>query len=290
MKRNSLLSFAFVGAALLLGNQFVFTNSVQPPTGYTGAPGEQTCAAAGCHAGNPTLNASDITLQAVGSPSLSSGYASSTQYSLAVNAGSSASYGFSLTAVDGNGSAIGTFALTSPANTSLATGTANKQYVGHKNANSNNAWAFRWTSPATTTDSVFFYLAVNQANGNSATTGDNIRLRTYVATANSFGPYTTGNVGTGIQNLDALANGEITVFPNPVHDKLNLNFNLTETQNVVAGIYNLNGQLVKPLINEELSWGEHDRNFNVAGEMSTGIYIVKFTVGSSDFFKKIVVE
>lgn len=289
MKRNSLLSFAFVGAALLLGNQYLFTNIVQPPTGFTGAPGEQTCAAAGCHAGTPTFDASDITLQAVGSPSLASGYAASTQYSLAVNAGSAAAYGFSLTAVDGSGSASGTFALTSPANTSLATGTGSKQYVGHKNANSNNAWAFKWTSPATTSDSVFFYLAVNQANGNSANTGDNIRLRTYVATASSFGPYTAGT-GTGIQNLDALTDGKIAVFPNPVSDNLNLNFNLTETQNVVAGIYNLNGQLVKPLMNEELSWGEHDRQFNVASDMSTGIYLVKFTIGSKDYFKKIVVE
>lgn len=289
MKRNSLLSFAFVGAALLLGNQYLFTNITQPPTGFTGAPSESTCAAAGCHDGNPTLNASDITLQAVGSPNLGSGYAASTQYNLAVNAGSAAAYGFSLTAVNQSGSAIGTFALTSPATTSLATGTGSKQYVGHKNANSNNAWAFRWTSPATTTDSVFFYLAVNQANGNSANSGDNIRLRTYVATASTFAPFTIGGT-TGIQNLDALANGEIAVFPNPVGDKLNLNFNLTETQNVVAGIYNLNGQLVKPLMNEELSWGEHDRNFNVADEMSTGIYLVKFTIGSNDYFKKIVVE
>lgn len=288
MNRNTLLTFAFFGTALLLGSLNVFTNKVQPPIGFTGAPGEQTCANSGCHAGSLTANATDITVLSVSNPSLSNGYAASTQYSLAVNAGSAALYGFSLTAVTSNGNGTGTFALVSTGNTSLANGANNKQYVGHLNAVSNNAWTFKWTSPATNTDSVFFYLAVNQANDNGAGTGDNIRLRTYVATSNSFGPYITG--GTGIQNLDALANGEITVFPNPVSDKLNLNFNLTETKNVVAGIYNLNGQLVKPLMSEELSWGEHDRNFNVAGEMSTGIYLVKFTVGSNDYFKKIVVE
>ncbi len=290
MKRNSLLSFAFIGAALLLGTHDLFTNTVQPPAGHAGAPGDQTCATAGCHAGNATLNATDITLQGVGSPSLTSGYAASTEYNLAVNAGSAATYGFSLTAVDGNGDGIGTFALTSPANTSLVAGANSRQYVGHKNANSNNAWTFKWTSPATTTDSVFFYLAVNQANGNGASSGDNIRLRTYVATATSFGPYVAGGGGTSIQNLDALVDGKIAVFPNPVIDNLNLSFNLTQNQLVKAGIYNLNGQLVKPLMDEELTWGEHDRNFNVASEMSTGIYLVKFNVGGSDYFKKIVVE
>jgi hypothetical protein len=287
MKRNYLLTFTIVLSALLLGSQDLFTNITQPPTGYTGAPGESTCATAGCHFGTPTLNASDISLLTVGSPNLTSGYAASTQYSLAVNAGSAASYGFSLTAVDASGSAIGTFSLSSPATTSLATGSGSKQYVGHKNANTTNAWSFRWTSPATTTETVYFYLAVNQANNNNEGTGDNIKLKAYSATSSSFGPF---NVATGIQNVDGLADGSIAVFPNPVSDNLSLSFNVTDNQQVKAGIYNLSGQLVKPLMDEELSWGEHNRNFNVAGSMSTGIYLVKFTVGNNDYFKKIVVE
>jgi hypothetical protein len=287
MKRNYLLTFTIVLSALLLGSQDLFTNITQPPTGYTGAPGESTCATAGCHFGTPTLNASDISLLTVGSPNLTSGYAASTQYSLAVNAGSAASYGFSLTAVDASGSAIGTFSLSSPATTSLATGSGSKQYVGHKNANTTNAWSFRWTSPATTTETVYFYLAVNQANDNDEATGDNIKLKAYSATSSSFGAY---NVATGIQNVDGLADGSIAVFPNPVSDNLSLSFNVTDNQQVKAGIYNLSGQLVKPLMDEELSWGEHNRNFNVAGSMSTGIYLVKFTVGNNDYFKKIVVE
>ncbi len=289
MKRNSLLSFTFIAAALLLGSQNLFTNNAQPPAGFTGAPGEQSCANSGCHAGTAAANAIDITLLPAGSPSLTAGYAASTQYSLAVNAGNGFQiYGFSLTAVDANGEGIGTFSLSSPANTSLATA-GTKQYVGHKSASSSNAWTFKWTSPATTTDSVYFYLAVNQGNNNGANSGDNIRLRTYAATASSFGAFNTGG-GTSIQNLDALVDGQIAVFPNPVSDNISLNFNLTENQPVKAGIYNLSGQLVRPLMDEELSWGEHDRNFNVAGSMSTGIYLVKFTVGSNDYFKKIVVE
>jgi hypothetical protein len=287
MKRNYLLTFAIVFTALLLGSQDLFTNSTQPPTGYTGAPGESTCATAGCHFGTPTLNASDISLLTVGSPNLTSGYAANTQYSLAVNAGSAASYGFSLTAVDASGAAIGSFSLSSPATTSLATGSGSKQYVGHKNANTTNAWSFRWTSPATTAETVFFYLAVNQANNNNEGSGDNIKLKAYSATASSFGPF---NVATGIQNIDGLLDGSISVFPNPVTDNINLSFNITDNQPVKAGIYNLNGQLVKPLMDEELSWGDHNRNFNVAGSLSTGIYLVKFTVGSNDYFKKIVVE
>lgn len=288
MKRNYLLTFVIVFTALLLGSQDLFTNITQPPTGFTGAPTESTCATSGCHAGNPAYNASDITLASVGANLLNSGYAASTLYNISVNAGNGfQAYGFSLTAVNASGAAMGTFALTSPANTSLATGTGGKQYVGHKTANSTNGWVFKWTSPATTTETVFFYLAANQANGDGTNSGDRIRLKAYSATSSSFGAFT---VATGIQNVDALVDGKIAIFPNPVSDNLSLSFNLTDNQTVKAAIYNLNGQLVKPLMDEELSWGEHDRNFNVAGSMSTGIYLVKFTVGSNEYFKKIVVE
>jgi hypothetical protein len=287
MKRNYLLTFAIVFTALLLGSQDLFTNSTQPPTGYTGAPGESTCATAGCHFGTPTLNASDVTLGSAGT-GISSGYAANTLYNLSVNAGNGfPAYGFSVTAVNASGAAMGTFALTPNTTTTSLSSGSGKQYVGHLNANSTNAWVFRWTSPATTAETVFFYLAVNQANNNNEGSGDNIKLKAYSATASSFGPF---NVATGIQNIDGLLDGSISVFPNPVTDNINLSFNITDNQPVKAGIYNLNGQLVKPLMDEELSWGDHNRNFNVAGSLSTGIYLVKFTVGSNDYFKKIVVE
>ncbi len=292
MKRNFLLFSAFVATAMLLVSPSLFTNIVQPPAGYTGAflgggGNEPTCATAGCHeGGNPTLNSSAITITNVGSPSLQSGFAASTQYNLAVNAGSAAAYGFSLTAVSANGAPIGTFALTSPATTSLATGNASKQYVGHKDANTNNAWVFKWTSPASTSEAAYFFLAVNQANNNGESTGDQIHLKAYKADATSFAPY---NVSTGIQDINALADGKITVFPNPVVSDLNLDFSLTSGKQVEAAIYNLGGQLVKPLMSEQLSWGDHSRTFAV-GELSTGIYLVKFNVGSAEYFKKIVVE
>jgi hypothetical protein len=219
---------------------------------------------------------------------ISSGYAANTLYNLSVNAGNGfPAYGFSVTAVNASGAAMGTFALTPNTTTTSLSSGSGKQYVGHLNANSTNAWVFRWTSPATTAETVFFYLAVNQANNNNEGSGDNIKLKAYSATASSFGPF---NVATGIQNIDGLLDGSISVFPNPVTDNINLSFNITDNQPVKAGIYNLNGQLVKPLMDEELSWGEHNRNFNVAGSLSTGIYLVKFTVGSNNYFKKIVVE
>lgn len=294
MKRNFLLSAGFAVTAMLLVSQTLFTNIVQPPTGYTGAflsgsGNEPTCASAGCHDGNAQLNSSLISLTSVGSPSLTGGYLADTIYNLAVNAGSASAYGFSLTAVTATGSPIGTFTLTSPSNTSLVTDSAsnNKQYVGHKNANTTNAWTFKWNSPATNAEAAYFFLAVNQANNNGESTGDQIHLKAYSATSTGFAPYT---VGTGVQNIDGLQNGEVSLFPNPVVEDVNISFTLAGTQPVTAAIFNLNGQLVKPLMDETLTWGTHDRTFAVGSDLSTGIYLVKFTVGDAQYFKKIVVE
>ncbi|CAN5184967.1 hypothetical protein BH09BAC1_BH09BAC1_22220 [soil metagenome] len=287
MKRKHLLSFVFVGAAMLIGSQNLFTNIVQPPGGYTGAPGEQTCATAGCHAGTLNTNSSVVNLTSSG---LTNSIAPSTLYNLVLNVAfvgnGSPRYGFSITAIDAAGNPRGTFAISNPSSTSLQTGANNKQYVGHLNATSNPAFTFKWTSPADVSAPIFFYVAANHANADSTSNGDVIHLRTFRANSSGLAPFTV----TGIQNIDALSDKSISVFPNPVSDRLNLSFNLAQGNDVKAAIFNLNGQLVKPLFEEALSSGTHDRSYNVAGELSTGIYLVKMTVDGADYFKKIVVE
>jgi len=289
MKRTRLLSFIFVGAAILIGSQNLYTTSTQPPAGFTGAPGEATCATVGCHNSSAAQFSADFaTLGGAGQNRLSDGMVANTQYTLTVNAGGNSGvpvYGFSITALDATGDSIGNFVLIgSGATTSLLVANG-KQYVGHKNANSTVAWTFNWQSPATV-EPVFFYLVVNRANGDGGVSGDNVFTATYRADANGIavvGP-------SSIQNIDALTDKSIMVFPNPISDRLNLSFNLANGSDVKADIYNLNGQLVKPLIEENLSFGSHDRSYNVAGELSTGIYLVKMTIDGADYFKKIVVE
>ncbi len=286
MKRKSLLSLAIVVAAMLVGSQNLFTNTVQPPAGFTGAPGEATCATAGCHAGTAQFNSDFAKLGSLGVNDLTAGLQATKRYDLSVNAvGTSgvSAYGFSVTVLDAAGDSIGNLKEIT-ATTSIATANA-KQYVGHQNANSTGAWTFVWESPSTV-EPAFFYLVVNRANGNGESSGDAIYKATYRADASGL----TVIGATAIQNIDALTDGSISVFPNPVSDRLNLSFDLVTGNNVQAAIYNLNGQMVKPLLDENLAWGTHELSYNVAGELSTGIYLVKMTVDGADYFKKIVVE
>lgn len=293
MKKGILL-FAvagIVGTLAFFPNGKSYSNIAAPPAGYTGAPlagggFEPNCTTSGCHSDN-AANPNDvsITLSSVSTPNIATGFTPGSQYNMYVNAGGSAQEGgFELTAIDANGNAAGTFALTNTSNTSLST-LNGRQYVGHKNANGNIAWSFKWTAPSTSND-VYFYLAVNTGNNNGANTGDQIRLRTYKATTSSFAPVEST---TGINSLQDADAAGIKVYPNPVKDQLNLNYAAAENAHVKADIYSLNGQLVMPLVDED-GEGHSSKTFNVNGQLSSGVYIMRMSIGSNNYFKKILVQ
>ncbi|MDX2001554.1 MAG: choice-of-anchor V domain-containing protein [Chitinophagales bacterium] len=286
MKRNLLIAFAITSAGIMASLPFQAThsNSAQAPAGHTGAPGEPTCNTSGCHTGS-ALSTNDPTISLSGvSPSLTNGYTPGTLYNLSVNAGSGGRYGFQLTALDENGNKVGTFALGAGSNAdheaiSTASG---REYIGHKDATTQNSWIFKWTAPATATD-VYFYLTVNTANNNSAVSGDQIRQKVYRLTTSSFAAFTYTPTG-----VPEASDAGIEVFPNPVTDAINLSLNANGEQ-VVADVYSLNGQLVKTLVNEPMN-GQTTKSFPVKGELQSGLYLIKLSVGEQTYFKKILVQ
>lgn len=275
-------------AVLIITSSNVFTNIAQAPTGYTGAPSEATCATSGCHSSNvPLFNSGAITLASQPSTALASGATANTDYNLFVNAGNAARYGFSLTAIDGNGNPAGTFTATNTNNTVAQTGVTNRSYISHKNANTTSAWAFRWTAPATIPAEIYFYLAVNQANNDGSNGGDQIHLKAYKLTSSGLAAHTTP---IGIQPINADDAAEVDIFPNPVVDNLHLSFSVADNANTTAEVYSISGQMVKTLFNEDLSAGSFDRSYRLGGELTEGLYLVKLQMNEQVYFKKIMVQ
>lgn len=105
-------------------------------------------------------------------------YDTAVTYNLFVNnSAGTAAYGFQVTAVDANGFPAGNFILNSTTTTSLVAGANGRQYVGHNNANSTNAWAFKW-KPNRYVGPVTFYIAGLGANNDGSVTGDQTYLDT----------------------------------------------------------------------------------------------------------------
>ncbi|HRI46849.1 MAG TPA: T9SS type A sorting domain-containing protein, partial [Ignavibacteriaceae bacterium] len=101
------------------------------------------------------------------------------------------------------------------------------------------------------------------------------------------GKYTYSEVvNVEIENIPT----EYTLFqnyPNPFNPSTTIKFGLPEDSKVVLEVYNIIGEKVKTLINQEMSAGYHNVNFT-GNELSTGIYIYRITANEFTSTKKFI--
>lgn len=193
------LLLLFVTCNLFLFNQYVFTNISQPNTGHTGAPGEQTCATSGCHQSATipvTFQNPKIQMPGPFAGNFVNGYLGNEGDTFNLQLAFSQIfptyniYGFSMTALYENGTPAGVFYKGLGSNgvrESLST-SGGRQYLGHKDADSNPSWLFKYELPAAPiTQDIIFYIAANGGNDNGqADAGDDIYVAKYRLSANDF--------------------------------------------------------------------------------------------------------
>lgn len=75
-------------------------------------------------------------------------------------------------------------------------------------------------------------------------------------------------------------------YPNPFNPSTMISFDLSTADMVSLKIYDLTGKQAVSLINEYMSPGSHQINWN-PGQFSSGIYLVKLTVGNESMNQKI---
>jgi choice-of-anchor B domain-containing protein len=68
-------------------------------------------------------------------------------------------------------------------------------------------------------------------------------------------------------------------YPNPFNPSTKIKFSIPNSEFVNLSIYNLVGEKVADLVNESLTAGEYEKEFNAAG-LSSGIYIAKISAGN----------
>ncbi|HNZ86274.1 MAG TPA: FlgD immunoglobulin-like domain containing protein [bacterium] len=81
-------------------------------------------------------------------------------------------------------------------------------------------------------------------------------------------------------------------YPNPFKTQTSVSYNLPKSGNVEIGVYNIKGQLIKTLINETKSSGEHNISWNGIDQnghsVATGIYFFKMVSGKYSAIKKVM--
>jgi len=68
-------------------------------------------------------------------------------------------------------------------------------------------------------------------------------------------------------------------YPNPFRSSTTIGFELPEETEVVVEVYNVLGQRVETLVNEKMSAGRHEVNFE-ASNLSSGMYLYRMKAGS----------
>ena len=167
--KNILLVWGVFALLLIASSGNVFAFSSGPPDEKTGAPNENTCVQAGCHAGN-ALNVSGGSLMLTMIPET---YIPNEVYTIVVNLSRTGQsrWGFEMTALDADGARAGSFEVDDAGNTQLSE-TNGKQYIKHtsigtaQGTNDEHTWEFQWTAPDADIGPITFYAAGNASNGN----------------------------------------------------------------------------------------------------------------------------
>ena len=76
-------------------------------------------------------------------------------------------------------------------------------------------------------------------------------------------------------------------YPNPFNPSTNISYSISKSSRVVLSVYDVLGNLVTTLVNENQEIGSYTINFN-AGELSSGIYYYKLQVGDFVAVKKML--
>lgn len=178
---------------MLLVGESVFTYSSGPPSGYSNAPGDANCTS--CHSDYSAVTSGttwgNITLTRAGG--LSNAAANSANaMTLSFSSSTSTLFGFQLIALPSSATSssasVGTFSVGSSSDVQTTSSTSpNRIYLEHTSAGSaassgSKSWNFNWQTPTGFTGGTTFYVVVNEADGNTSSTGDYIYLKTFTAT------------------------------------------------------------------------------------------------------------
>ena len=90
-----------------------------------------------------------------------------------------------------------------------------------------------------------------------------------------------------IDNVMLPQNYYLTNYPNPFNPTTTISYQIAETGHVIVSIYNMNGQLIDQLVNQEMIPGSYSVTWNTS-HVSSGLYFYKLAAGNQTITKKML--
>ena len=245
------------------------------PSGVANDPSGGSATCTGCHNGTAIAATTQATIT---SNIPAAGYTPGSVYTITgtVNYTGRSVFGFEISPQNSAGTKLGTLVVTSASTTKLV---GNKyitqQQAGTTGTTGSHTWSFNWTAPAAGSGSVTFWGAFLAANGNGSSSGDQTYKTSYtVAEA----------VASGVNEVEANTNALSVINLNSA---LHISYNAQSSAVANVELYNLQGALVSSSSFDKQNAGKVELNFDLKGELNTGIYIVKVQQGTQALTKKV---
>jgi hypothetical protein len=278
MKKKITLALVAIVAVCAMSFNVFYPNG---EAGKTGAYSEGDCTQ--CHA-DFAVNTGTGSIVITSVPSLAGGYYPDSVYTVTVTVSQvgDSLFGFDFEALTNATTNGGTLSLLTPSTDVktkasstrldvLQTGTGNISLNSH-------AFSFKWTAPATGSGTVTFYASGLAADNDGGTSGDYCYTTSMVLTQNTVGIAET-----------VAKDYNLSVFPNPSSDNLNVKFSLKGISSVNMDIIDITGSKVADLISENGMNGEVNKTFNISS-YAKGIYFVRLKINNETIMQKIVVQ
>lgn len=91
------------------------------------------------------------------------------------------------------------------------------------------------------------------------------------------------------QNNSYFSVPNLTVFPNPANETINIQLKTLKAERVKIALYNVNGQVIKSLLTDDLETGLHYFKFDVDA-LPPALYFLKIKTNNNLFSKKIILQ
>lgn len=148
----------------------------------------------------------------------------------------------------------------------------------YKTVNGGTTW---YTQSSGTTSSLSLLFFVNSQTGYIS--GGNSSIRFILKTTDGGGPVSIQPISSEIPANFSLSQN----YPNPFNPSTNINFQMSKTNHVKLSVFDLLGREAAVLVNEELSPGEYNVDFDGANYPS-GIYYYRLQTGDFTETRKMV--
>ncbi len=256
---------AAMAAAVAIGSQNSHSNSGGAPAASTGFDGESTCLR--CHGGSLAGAAAPGTYE-IFTSNADTAYVPGQTYTFTVRltGGTFSKYGFQVKSVSATNAQRGTLTA-GTGNRVVSTG--GRTYVTHQGASSTGTWNFTWTAPAAGSGTVFFRGII--FNGNSNSDPNALYYRKEFA----FKELVNNSTAKAIKLND------LSVYPNPATEGVNIDFAMSGAGNVKAGLFAITGQEVASEDFGSMGAGNHNLKFNFNKNLAKGVYVLQVRSGSS---------